>query len=55
MMFEKFALAMTVMFLCTFIQAANGIIIFGWTTALIIYYLQKLFGPEQRPGEFLNV
>ena len=25
------------------IQAANGVIIFGWTTALIFYYIQRLF------------
>jgi hypothetical protein len=25
------------------IQAANGVIIFGWTTALIFYYIQKLY------------
>ena len=25
------------------IQAANGVIIFGWTTALIIYFIQKVY------------
>ncbi len=25
------------------IQAANGLIIFGWTTALIFYFIQKLY------------
>lgn len=28
------------------IQAANGLIIFGWTTALIFYYIQKILAPE---------
>jgi hypothetical protein len=26
------------------IQAANGVIIFGWTTALIFYFIQHLYG-----------
>jgi hypothetical protein len=25
------------------IQAANGVIIFGWTTALIFYFIQKVY------------
>jgi len=25
------------------IQAANGVIIFGWTTALIFYFIQKIY------------
>jgi hypothetical protein len=25
------------------IQAANGVIVFGWTTALIFYYIQKIY------------
>ncbi len=25
------------------IQAANGVIIFGWTTALIFYFIQRIF------------
>jgi len=25
------------------VQAANGVIIFGWTTALIIYFIQRIF------------
>ncbi len=28
------------------IQAANGIIIFGWTTALIFYFIQKIYKPH---------
>jgi len=28
------------------IQAANGVIIFGWTTALIFYYIQKIYVKE---------
>ena len=28
------------------IQAANGVIIFGWTTAQIFYYLQRLYKEE---------
>lgn len=30
----------------TSIQAANGVIIFGWTTALIFYFIQRLYGKE---------
>ena len=26
-----------------FIQAANGVIIFGWTTALIFYYIKQIY------------
>jgi len=26
------------------IQAGNGVIIFGWTTALIFYFIQKIYG-----------
>ena len=29
------------------VQAANGLIIFGWTTALIFYYIQKILGSEE--------
>jgi len=29
------------------IQAANGLIIFGWTTALIFYYIQAIFEKHQ--------
>ena len=25
------------------IQAANGVIIFGWTTALILYFIQHIY------------
>ena len=25
------------------IQAANGVIIFGWTTALIFYFIQRIY------------
>jgi hypothetical protein len=25
------------------IQAANGVIIFGWTTALIFYFIQHVY------------
>ena len=28
------------------IQAANGVIIFGWTTALIFYFIQKIYKGE---------
>ena len=28
------------------IQAANGVIIFGWTTAQIFYYIQRLYKEE---------
>ena len=28
------------------VQAANGVIIFGWTTALIIYLIQRIFKAE---------
>ena len=28
------------------IQAANGVIIFGWTTALIFYFIQHIYGEE---------
>lgn len=27
-------------------QAANGMIIFGWSTALIFYYIQRIYGQE---------
>ncbi len=27
-------------------QAANGMIIFGWSTALIFYYIQRIYGRE---------
>ena len=26
------------------LQAGNGVIIFGWTTALIFYFIQKIYG-----------
>jgi hypothetical protein len=29
------------------IQAANGVIIFGWTTALIFYFIQKIYQKEK--------
>jgi hypothetical protein len=28
------------------IQAANGVIIFGWTTALVFYYIQHIYKEE---------
>ena len=28
------------------IQAANGVIIFGWTTALIFYFIQQIYKEE---------
>jgi len=28
------------------IQAANGVIIFGWTTALIFYFIQRIYGEK---------
>ena len=28
------------------LQAANGMIIFGWSTALIFYYIQRIYAPE---------
>lgn len=28
------------------IQAANGVIIFGWTTALIFYFIQRIYKEE---------
>jgi len=28
------------------IQAANGVIIFGWTTALIFYFIQQVYGKK---------
>lgn len=28
------------------IQAANGVIIFGWTTALIFYFIQRVYRPK---------
>jgi len=28
------------------IQAVNGVIIFGWTTALIIYFIQRIYKAE---------
>lgn len=34
------------------IQAANGVIIFGWTTALIFYFIQRIFRarmPREEP------
>ena len=29
------------------IQAANGVIIFGWTTALIFYFIQRIYREEK--------
>jgi hypothetical protein len=29
------------------IQAANGVIIFGWTTALIFVFIQRVYGREE--------
>ena len=29
------------------IQAANGVIIFGWTTALIFYFIQNIYKKEE--------
>jgi hypothetical protein len=29
------------------IQAANGVIIFGWTTALIFYFIQNIYTQEE--------
>ena len=29
------------------IQAANGVIIFGWTTALIFYFIQRIYQGER--------
>ncbi len=28
------------------IQAANGVIIFGWTTALLFYFIQRIYGRQ---------
>jgi hypothetical protein len=28
------------------IQAANGVIVFGWTTALIFYFIQQVYGKK---------
>jgi hypothetical protein len=28
------------------IQAANGVIVFGWTTALIFYFIQQMYGKK---------
>jgi hypothetical protein len=28
------------------IQAANGVIVFGWTTALIFYYIQQIYAKK---------
>ena len=37
------------------IQAANGVIIFGWTTALIIYYIQEIFRAVQVKADTQHV
>lgn len=37
------------------IQAANGVIIFGWTTALIIYYIQEIFRSVQVKADTQHV
>lgn len=29
------------------IQAANGVIVFGWTTALIFYFIQNIYAKKQ--------
>ena len=31
------------------LQAANGVIIFGWSTALIFYYIQHIYGGLRSP------
>jgi len=31
-------------------EAANGIVMFGWTTALIVAAVHKLYLPRQRAG-----
>ena len=28
------------------LQAANGMIIFGWSTALVFYYIQHIYAPD---------
>jgi hypothetical protein len=33
------------------IQAATGVIIFGWTTALIYYYIQRIFKSGRSQGQ----
>ena len=33
------------------VEAANGLIIFGWTTALIFYFIQKIYQPEMTHKE----
>jgi len=33
------------------VQAANGVIIFGWTTALIYYFIQRIFKSGRLQGE----
>ena len=33
------------------IQAANGVIIFGWTTALIYYFIQQIYKRSRSPGD----
>lgn len=33
------------------VQAANGVLIFGWTTALILFYIQVLFKYQGGSGE----
>jgi hypothetical protein len=30
-------------------QAANGVIIFGWTTALIFYFIQRIYNTDAGP------
>jgi len=31
-------------------EAANGIIMFGWTTSIVIAYVQRLYLPNERTG-----
>jgi len=33
------------------IEAANGVIIFGWTTALIFYFIQQIYKTESPPED----
>jgi hypothetical protein len=37
------------------IQAANGVIIFGWTTALIFWFIQHIYIKESPPGRDKHV
>jgi hypothetical protein len=33
------------------IQAANGVIVFGWTTALIFVFIQRVYNKENEIGD----